>query len=215
MITFFITLAILSVVGAIVWLDLRNTNKDETVTGPGHEIAQVLDEEKNVKKIDEPTFSMELPTDWKEVARVSDSQERSVTWQATKKNEDNRYMTVYVDAIPRTKAVTRMLPLLARGDSFVVGEASASCSSFTKYGDGTGRQDQDAPAKYQNHNFICDLGRAAVDNEIGTGSTDGVNLIYMTGPSKGKHGYFFVFTDHNIQANTNIFYNALKSFRAK
>jgi hypothetical protein len=208
-----ITLLIVGVVTSIVWLDIRS-NQAEPVQGASHEVAQLLDEDNNVKKIDEPTFTMELPSDWKQTERVQNARENSVTWQATKAHEDNRYLTVYVDIIPKTKAVTRMLVLSAQGNGLVVGEASSNCSTFTKHGDGSGRQDQDEPAKWQGLNFICDLGRS-IDNEIGTGSTDGINTIAVTGPTKGKHNYFFVYTDHNIQPNTTIFYDALKSFKAK
>ncbi len=214
LITFLISTAILGVIGGIIWLDLRGTKEEKVVEGTSRQVAQVIDEQNSVKKIDEPTFTIELPTDWKESARVNTSQEHSITWQATKKHEDNRYMTMYVDVIPKTRAVTRMLPLTVQGNSLIVGEASANCSTFTKHGDGTGRQDQDEPAKYQNVNFICDLGRS-IDNEVGTGSPEGVNTITVTGPARGKHSYFFVYTDHNIQQNTDIFYDALKSFRAK
>ena len=214
LIIFLITTTILGIIGGIIWLDLKNNNKDKIVQGPGNEVAQALDDNTNVIKIDELTFKMELPSDWKEVSRTSNRQEQSITWQATKKYEDNRYLIAYIDTIPKTKAVTRMLPLSAREDSLVVGEASTNCSTFTKHGDGTGRQDQDEPAKYQNLSFICDLGRS-IDNEIGTGSADGINTVFVTGPSKGKHAYFFVYTDHNIQPDANILYAALKSFRAK
>jgi hypothetical protein len=213
LITLAITIVIVGVIAAVVWLDIRD-NDAAPVEGASHEVAQLLDEDNNVVKVDEPTFTMELPVDWKQTEHVSNSQENSVTWQATKAHEDNRYMTIYVDVIPKAKAVTRMLPLSAQGNGLVVGEASNNCSTFTKHGDGTGRQDQDEPAKWQGLNFICDLGRS-IDNEIGTGSTEGVNTISIAGPAKGKHSYFFVYTDHNIQPNTNIFYDALKSFKAK
>lgn len=209
-----ISTLILAVVGGVLWLDLRNNTDDTEVQGTSRQVAQLLDEESGVIKIDEPTFTMELPNDWKEIARSSDSNERSITWQSTKKNENNRKLQMYIDAIPKSRSITRLLPLSARGNSFVVGEASTTCSTFTKIGDGTGRQDLDTSAKYQNIGFICALGRS-IDNETGTGSVEGLNTISVTGPSKGKHSYFFVFSDRNIQPNINMFYDALKSFKAK
>lgn len=210
----FVTTIIVGAVLGLIWLDLKSTNDSKEVEGSASEVGQLLDDTTDVVWVDEPTFTMELPSDWKEVARENSVNERSITWQSTKPREDNRTLQVFVDLIPEKMAVTRLLPLTVRGEGFTVGEASSSCSTFTKLGDGTGRQDLDAPAKYQNVSFICALGRS-IDNVTGTGSSEGINTISVKGPSAGKHRYFFVYADRNIQPNIAIFYDALKSFRAK
>lgn len=211
-----VSLLIVGIVGTIVVYDLRK-NQDSTIEGNSRTIAQTLDETTNTVTLDDTFFTMEFPADWKEISRQNDSNERSITWQASKYREDNRYMKIYIDIIPKTYAVNRMLPLSARGNGFSVGDISNNCSTFTK--SGTTPTGQTKPvkaegAKWQGVDFICDLGQVT-DNEIGTSSADGINTIVVTGPSKGKHSYFFVYTDHNIQPNYNILYNALRSFKAK
>ena len=206
-----ITLLIVGIGGALITLDLRNSGSDP-VEGTSRSVAQVLDEDTNTVNVDEPTFSLQLPSDWKQVARTTNTVENSVTWRATKAREDNRMLKIYVDVIPKNYAVNRMLPLTARGTGLTVGEVSSNCATFTK--PSGERKDLDEPGKWQGVEFLCELGNT-IDNQIGTSSTDGVNTLFVTGPTKGKHAYFFLYTDRNIQPNNTILFNALRSFKAK
>jgi hypothetical protein len=203
------------IVGALIWGLGRNS--DSSSSGNGNTVAQVLNEGIKRLTVDESAFSFDLPGDWKEISRKNTSTEHSITWQATKKNEDNRSLTLYIDTIPTTKAVNRLVPVMAQNNTLSVGDTSDNCSTFTGGGSLNAQQAvnlKPAPAKWQKVDFICDLPRP-IDNEVGTGSTDGINTVKVTGPSKGTHQYFFLFTDHNIQPNYSIFLDALRSFKAK
>lgn len=211
-----VSLLIIGIVGGLISYDMYKS-RSKPVSGTGRTIIQTLDETTNRLVVNEPTFTMELPGDWKEAARRNDVNERSITWQATKKNADNRMLKLHIDLIPPTRAVNRLLPVAAEGPGLVLGDLSENCSMFTQGGAGATGQaptSKEAPAKWQRVDFICNLPRA-IDNEVGTGSTGLVNTINVTGPSQGAHKYFFVYTDRNIQPDYTILFNALKTFRAK
>lgn len=215
-IVLFISFSIIGTIGALVYLDLTKSNKDTSVTGPGRTIAQSVDSAQDVLRIDQPTYTMELPGDWKKVDQKTSTIENSITWQGTKKGQDNRKLTVYVDVIPPL-AVNSLLPVTASGDSLVSGDVSDNCATFTQKGTldtGQAVKNRDSPAKYKQVDFICDLAQVT-QNKTGTGSTDGINMVNVTGLAKGKHKYFFLFNDQNIQPNLTILTNALKSFKAK
>lgn len=212
-----VSLLVIGTIGTIIYLDLSKNKDSNSAEGVGRTVAQTEDEAANTVTLDHEYFTMEFPSDWKEVGHYSGANERSVTWQATKYREDNRYLKIYVDIIPKTYAINRMLPLTPRGNTFAVGDISNNCSTFTKGGtpDAGDAQFVSADnAKWQGVDFICDLAQVT-DNEVGTSSLEGINTASLTGPAKGKHSYFFVYTDHNIQANNSILYNALRSFKAK
>lgn len=211
-----VSLLILGTIGTFVYLDLKK-NQGKPVETTGRTIAQTLDEATETKTLDDALFSLELPGDWKEISKANIRSGRSITWQATKYREDNRSLTIYIDDIPADYAVNRMLPLSARGNELIVGEVSDLCSSFTKGGVAAAGQAElltDKNAKYQGVDFLCELSKIT-DNQVGTSSAEGINKINITGPNKGKHSYFFLYIDRNIQPNYSIIYNALRSFKAK
>lgn len=212
-----ISFAIISGIASLIYMDIAKNNKDTAVDGPGRTVAQSIDSGQDVLRIDEPTFTMELPGGWKQVNRATTVTENSITWQGTKKGEDNRKLTLYVDVIPVTLAVNKLLPVTAVDNTLNIGDVSDNCATFTQKGTldaGKAVNNRDSPAKYKQVDFVCDLAQV-VQNKTGTGSTDGINVVNVTGPIKGKHRYFFLFNDQNIQPNLTILTNALKSFKAK
>jgi hypothetical protein len=216
LIVLLVSLLILGVGGGIIGYDLYK-NRNKPVPGTSRTIVQSLDENIDKLNIDEPTFNMELPGDWKEVGRQNTASEHSITWQASKKREDNRFLKLYIDTIPAAKSINRLLPVAAQGNSLMGSEVSDNCATFTPGGTLNATLAQtlkETPAKYKEIAFICDLPRV-IDNEVGTGSTEGVNMVTVKGPVQGAHKYFFLYTDHNIQPNYSILDNAIKSFKAK
>lgn len=210
-----VSLLILGAGGGLVGYDIYK-NRNKPVTGTTRTVVQALDESVDKLNVDEPTFTMELPGDWKEIGRKNDNRTRSITWQATKKNADNRYLEVHIDIIPVTKSINRLLPVSAMGNSLTNQDISDNCASYTGGGTldaGQAEKLKDTPAKFQTVDFICDLPQVT-QNKVGTGSTEGINTVTVGG-SKGKHKYFFLYTDHNIQSDYTILYNAIKSFKAK
>lgn len=167
--------------------------------------------------IDEPSFVMQLPADWREVGRVNSQTEYGITWQATKPKEDNRFITVYVDKIPRAKAYNRLLPVEAVGTSLRHGTISDNCAAYTEGGAidaNAALKAKETLAKWEEVAFMCDLPKV-FDNVIGTSSKEGINLVTVSGPQGGTHKYFFIYTDHNIHPNYDIFIDSIKSFKAK
>ncbi len=204
-----------SLVGLLL-LDLRQ-NRSHPVEGASHTVVQALDGNSSRLVADEDNFTMELPSDWKKIEQRNDRNEHSFTWQATKKGEDNRILKLYIDTIPATMPLNRLLPVTVMGNALSVGDVSQNCATFTQ-GATLNAQDAekltDKPAKWQQVDFICNVSRV-VENQIGTGSTEGNNAVTIKGEQKGAHKYFFLFTDHNIQPNESIFVSAVKSFKAK
>jgi hypothetical protein len=168
-------------------------------------------------QINEPTFTMQLPIDWKETGSQDVPTNHSISWQATAKNADNRYLTVYIDTIPTTYAVNRELPVTVHGSQLSYGALSDNCAGFTPGGTEDVAQAvklKPAPSVWQGVNFICNLPNV-IDNQIGVGSTSGVNTVTVTGPTTGTHSYFFLYIDRNVQPDYNILFDTIQSFQAK
>ena len=214
MIVLGISFLILGGAATLLYFDIRN-NQGAPVETTGRTVVQALDDSTSNVTVDDEYFKMELPVNWKEMKQQPSKY--PLYWQATGSREDNRYVKIYVDNIPKEYAVNRMVPVSASGSGLSIKEVSNNCSTFTKGGIAQAGQAQfleNESARYEGVDFICNLARI-VDNEVGTSSPDGINTVVVAGPTKGKHSYFFVYVDHNIQPDYNIFYNALRSFEAK
>lgn len=209
---------VMAIIGGFIFADIKRSSGPEVVEGPGKSVSQVLSDSIQKLTIDESTFYMELPGDWKEITRVNNKVENSISWRSTKKGEENRILTLYIDLAPPNKPLNRLLPVKAEGGRMIItGDISENCASFT--GGGTFDVSKaihlpPSPAKWQKVDFLCNLPRVT-DNEVGTGSTDGLNTTFVTGKIKGKHNYFFVYADRNIQAKNGILIDAIESFKAK
>lgn len=211
-------LVCLLVMGGLAYFvvhDLRR-NVSTQVEGKSEIVGQVVGDETAKKTIDEPLYAFQLPKDWKLKERINTEALTGVTWQATKKNQDNRWVTVYVDKLPLTKSVNRLLPVTPNGNTLLVGDLSDNCATFTDGGTTDANKAinaKDVPAKWSGVDFICNL-PSVVDNQIGVGAVGGVNQVTLTG-TKGAHKYFIIYTDHNIQPNYSILTDMLQSFRTK
>jgi hypothetical protein len=190
--------------------------KHKVVSGKAVSVPQVVTTTP-VITIKEPTYTMQLPSDWVQVASVDVPTNHSVTWQATAKFYNNRILQIYVDTIPVTIPVNAELPIVAVGNTFTVGQLSQNCSNFTPGGtQNTMLAETLAPkeSEWEGVNFMCDIPRFT-DNQIGTGTVGApINTATITGPKMGTHSYFFLFSDRNIVPDETILYNMLASFRA-
>ncbi len=201
---------------ALVVNDMRHSSSG-TVTGPNRVVGQVVGDNSEKHTIDELFYSFSLPNDWKETARVNNSQEQSIAWTGSKKTNFQRSLKLYIDVIPPDIAINRAIPVTVSDSTLQIGDVSDNCATFTQ----GGTLDTDkavklkpAPAKYSGVDFICNLPNV-VENQVGTASRDGVNQFRVTGPNKGTHKYFFLYTDHSIQPDYSILIDALSSFQAK
>ena len=209
----FVVLLILA--GLLIGLDIYRGRSQQQSGAP--KISQLVVDGGPKIKIDEPSFSLQLPADWKEIGRVNSRTEYGITWQATKPKEDNRYMTIYLDKIPRTLAFNRLLPIEAVGSGLRHGSVSDNCAAYTEGGAidaNSALKAKDTLAKWEEVTFWCDLPKV-FDNVVGTSSLEGINIVEVTGEKAGKHSYFFIYTDHNIHPNYDIFTDTIKSFKAK
>lgn len=211
-----VSLLALGGLASYVVADIRKSQHTE-VSGKAQTILQADNDSINRLRVNEPLFAMELPGDWKELERRNDQVENSITWQSTKPSQEGRSLKLYIDIIPANMAVNRLVPVLAQGNMIVPGDISDNCATFTQGGTLNVHEAaklKAAPAKWNKVDFICDLPRVN-DNRVGTGSTEGNNSVTVTGPTKGAHKYFFLYTDHNIQSNYQILINAIRGFTAK
>lgn len=211
-----LTLLVLGLITAGVYGDIRRNQATE-VSGKAQTILQSNDDTVNRLRVDEPLFVMDLPGDWKELKRQNDQTENSITWQSTKPGNEGRTLKLYIDIIPASLAVNRLLPVVAQGHTIVPGDLSENCATFTQGGTLNAHEAaklKETPAKWNKTDFICDLPRVN-DNRVGTGSPEGVNTVTVTGPAKGPHKYFFLYTEQNIQPSYQILSNAVRGFRAK
>lgn len=172
-------------------------------------------------EIDEPTFKLKLPGTWKETERNTDANYRTVKWDFISKSGVGRWLKVYVDTIPPDYPVTYVLPLSSDGDSLIPQGMSDHCSQFTpgarKPSNDGGYSPPSAekiPTQWEGVGFFCD-GAHPLWQRVGTSSKEGVNMVSVTGPTKGTHKYFFVFDDSFYNPDYTLFTTVLDSFRAK
>jgi hypothetical protein len=165
------------------------------------------------KTFDENLFSFDLPSDW----QMSAKDTGQYTLHSTKKYEDNRTLNIYVDKIPADFAIDRLLPVQTNDGEITPATVSDDCRNFTGVANNTEPTQSlpDTPAKWQGIDFICDLSHYN-RNAVGTGMLgSGINVVSLSTPANGKHQFFFVYIDHNITPNYNIFYDMLSSFMLK
>ncbi|MBA3758233.1 hypothetical protein H0X10_01205 [Candidatus Saccharibacteria bacterium] len=216
LVVLFSSLTLIGLIGGIMYFDLRK-NVGSGVEGESRVVSQVLSDNAGQITIDEPNYSLELPSDWKETGRNTNNLYTSITWQATTKGKDNRWLTLYMDRIPLDTPVNRIVTLTVQDNTLKFNDVSDNCASFTVGGTfNTGQASTLKPAltKVNKVDFICNLPRVN-DNEVGTGTEGSVNSVTVTGPSKGTHKYFFLYTDRNFQPDYGLFYDVLRSFKAK
>lgn len=211
----FFVILVIGVAGAIGYDVYRGQSKAQTGEAKLSQLS--YDSKGPWLKISEPTFTMQLPGDWREVNRIDSEYERGITWQSTKPKEDNRYLTLYIDKISKTKAVNKLLPIEAVGNKIRHGQISENCASYTQGGSfnaADALKAKEMPAKWEEVTFMCDLPKV-FDNVVGTSSKEGINTLTVEGKTTGKHSYFFVYTDHNVQPNYDILTDVIESFEAK
>lgn len=161
-------------------------------------------------QFDEPAFSFKLPPDWKKTGELTTGPYRKFSFQATQKNADNRYLDIYLDAVPLNMAVNKVVAVEAEGQELSHGMVSTNCIEFTQKIPGQFM----APAKWDGVNFLCDT-ESTARNVIGTSSPGNVNKVELATVGSAKRALFFVYTDHNYNPDYGIFYDFLDSFSVK
>jgi hypothetical protein len=207
-----ISLVAVGVISAsIVAIVHKTTKTNNPSVGPTKIVGQVepADAQGPYNKITEPDFTISLPGGWAHINDRNAPQQTGLTWEYIQPPDTARYLAIYVDSsIPATYAINRLLPVTSNGPELTYGQLSDSCENFSP-GDLT----KPILSKWQDINFYCNL-PDRIDDQIGTGSSGGINTVSVTGPKDGSHQYFFIYTDRSGEPDYSIFYSILTSFRA-
>jgi hypothetical protein len=170
----------------IIYADLRK-HVSSGVEGESKIVNQVLSDSINQITIDEPNYTLELPSDWKETSRNVNNTYISITWQATTKTKDNRWLTLYMDKIPFDTPVNRLVAVSAQGSTLKFSDVSDNCANFTvggTFNTSIATTLKPTLTKWNKVDFICNLPEVT-DNEIGTGAEGTINSVTVAGPSRG------------------------------
>jgi hypothetical protein len=194
------------------WWAANKYLQPETTLGDSEGVVRHVDVVKPAtKQVNNSIFSMTIPRNWQPVksSRIPSAQ---YAWRATSKTDAGRGLEIYVDAIPKTMAVNRLLPVSASNNRLVIrNEVSDNCVNFTDASKAD-RPTGQAPAKWSGVNFYCDVGNYA-RNVVGTGSPSVINSVTVDGSAAGAHRFFFVYTDHSAESDYVVFTDILSSFR--
>lgn len=203
-------IAICGTVFGVVWL-VKYLQPENTVSQSEPRTTHVSVAAPKTKTVKGDGFSMEVPEKWKSVK--NDTIYNMYSWQGTGKVDSPRRVDVYVDKLPTTMSLNRMLPVKADNDGLVIaGDVSENCVNFTDKKN-MNRLTGDAPAKWSGINFYCDMSNY-VRNVVGIGSSDGTNFVRVKGESGKTHKFFIVYTDHSAEADYDVFTDILDSFKA-
>lgn len=204
-------LAVLLVTGAVVGIRMLHA---DTFIGntPQPVIHTISYATPQVGTFEGLTFKIMLPSDFK-VMPTTDTPVPTYTWHGTTKTDNDAWIDIYVDANMANFALNHVVSVQANGSMLnVTSEVSDTCTNFTGATVGAGQTS--IQAKWQGLPFLCETGTYTRD-VVGIVSADGLNTVNISGPLKGMHHYFFVFTDNSNSPNYQVFTDALKSFIAK
>lgn len=209
----FILFIILVIIGAAGYFVFRILQEpDETIT-----TTQAITREyappqgEDTKDFKQDTFTITLPSDWV-LKGHNETPHNIYSFQATKKNADNRWLEVYVDRVPQDVAFNRLLPVIIENNKIVVtGSVSENCIEFTgPKGNPAAAGVDKLAAKWQGVDFLCDMSNYT-RNVVGVGTVASQHNIVLTGPSGGQHTFYFKYIDHNISPDYQILEKTLES----
>lgn len=185
---------------------------DEKPTTPMAITREYAVEEVDDRKVfEQDGFRVKLPPDW--ILKGHNATPYNIySFQATKKNADQRTFEIFIDRFDAEKNFNRLLPVSVDGNKIIVtGSVSENCVTFTGAQPSTPSPGVAwLPAKWQGVDFRCDMANR-VRNLVGVGTAGGKVGITLTGPKSGTHTFFFVYIDHNINPDYQILEDALAS----
>lgn len=193
---------------------LKQFLQPDSVVKQSAVVTTAINFKKATQKFDEPNFTIEVPVGWKPVAQQA-SLYTSYAWQSDNTVTDGQLIEIFEDTIPTNYAVNRVLVVAGDGAHLSLdGTVSDNCLTFTQ--DNIGPSNTfGTPARWQGVSFWCDQHNDQRD-VVGTSSKEGINTVKLTSDTNGKtHKYFFTYTNHAINADYSVFYNALNSFKFK
>jgi len=210
---FLILLLLLVIAGAVGFFVYKVLSEpDETIT-----TTQAITREyappqgEDAKEFNQGIYTITLPSDWVFKGH-NETPYNMYSYQATKKNADNRWLEVYVDKVPNDVAFNRLLPVIIENNKIVVtGSVSENCVEFTgPQGNPSAAGVPALAAKWQGVDFMCDMSNYT-RNVVGVGTVASKHNIALAGPTAGQHVFYFKYIDHNISPDYQILEKALES----
>ncbi|MDB5182455.1 MAG: hypothetical protein JWO47_239 [Candidatus Saccharibacteria bacterium] len=203
---------LLSIIGSIAlfWFvyyrtastSIKQTTGSKQLFNPGNDNKPL--------KIDTDLYTMQLPSDWKQIATNEDTRYNSIKWEM-QSGAKNRWLELYTDRLPTDTAFNRIITVNIIDNVPSLETVSDNCSGFTpKVSDANLK----VPSRWQGANFLCDLSNAT-DNVIGVSDKATGTALHFTGPKKGLHTYMFVYTDRGIPEDESPIITAIKTLLPK
>lgn len=209
--TLILLFAGLSIAG--IWGATRYFQPDTTLSSSEAIVRHVDVAIPATKTVTTPTFTMDIPKSWYAVPS-SLTPTAPYAWRGTGTQEAARSIEVYVDTLPASMAINKLLPVHGNGDQLVVGDnISDNCTSFTDNSQ-VDKKTGTALAKWSGVNFYCDAANYE-RNVIGTGSPEAINSVAVKGKLTGSHRFFFVYTDNSAEPDDTLPTTILSSFRVR
>lgn len=200
-----ITFGVALIVAAFILQNDLASKTQEKTTVPI--VTEVGNEKQDMMLINEPLFTMELPSDWEQTNRVQESYANFYEWHSTVRGGDDRRLELHIDIMPQERKYVRLQPLTINGNKFNLGNLSGDCADFAT-NVAAAQSSAPAEAKWEGSTFLCDP--ISANQTIGTGTVQtGI------GAKIGQHRYFFYYEDHNIRPDDKILQDALRSFVAR
>lgn len=209
----FLVPLMLIVAGVIWFIFIRNNN--DIASSFSKENGQVYIAKPSTKIFSNEMFKITLLSTWEANGKKNPySDQVYYEFQSKEKGNDNRWIRIYVDIYPKSLALNRLQPVTVVDNKFVItGNISDECSTFTGAPGSTASnaiKSDTWMAKWNGIDFVCDMtnpqnvaGTASVEEGLGTTFINSNNI---------KHKYFFMYIDHNVRPDYQLFVDALKSF---
>lgn len=160
--------------------------------------------------IDKPLFSVDLPKGWQEVASSVHVNIPTATFRSP--SAAGQQLEVFIDNVPATEAVNRVVAVTPQGSGLNHGDVSDNCTTFTPAGANASSGVRNGV--WQGDDFLCDSGNYERD-VVGTASPDGINTVHLTGPAGDTHAVFLAYTDNSVNPDFSTLYGILESFKIK
>jgi hypothetical protein len=218
---FVILVAILVIMAVGYFFIIRPNSKNRFNNDPNARTTTIKDTSPSDTPIDGDVFTAVLPGGWQLTGKDFDARYHSYQWNSSDKKNNGRLFRVYVDTIPTTQAVNYLLPVKVQDNTMSFGTVSDNCVNFTQ---GAVPEEQRPvnipvdkialPSRWDLVDFLCDNGNVS-HQVVGAASSEGLNTVTLSGPTKGKHKFFFMYQDNSINPDFGQFDRILSTFKVK
>lgn len=213
-------LVLLALAAGYYFLILPNTHS--SISGSNTAlVTSIKDNTPNSTPIEGDVFTALLPGPWKLAAKDFDARYHSYQWTSSDKKNNGRLFRVYVDTIPKDQAVNYLVPVKIENNAMGFGTVSENCVGFTQGAKTLDNRPANIPSsqaalpsRWGQVDFLCD--NANVEHQVvGAASSEALNTISLSGPTKGKHKFFFLYQNNDISPDLGQFETILGSFQVK